>query len=108
MNFSLYACYAGDFQTCEREGREVQKLNPSDVDGYLVLAYAQLGQANYRKPRRPISNCKSSGREAHLWRLPAWPTSLFMKADTGRRGKFWKRDRRRSCGKKPDRAADNL
>jgi len=44
MNFSLLACFAGDFQTCEREGREVQKLNPSYEEGYLVLAYAQLGQ----------------------------------------------------------------
>jgi tetratricopeptide (TPR) repeat protein/predicted Ser/Thr protein kinase len=44
INFSLYACYAGDFQTCEREAREVQKLNPSSEDGFLILAYAQLGQ----------------------------------------------------------------
>jgi eukaryotic-like serine/threonine-protein kinase len=44
MNFSLLACYAGDFQTCEREGREVQKLNPSYDEGFLVLAYAHLGQ----------------------------------------------------------------
>jgi tetratricopeptide (TPR) repeat protein len=44
INFSLFACYAGDFQACEREGREVQKLNPSYEEGYLVLAYAQLGQ----------------------------------------------------------------
>jgi len=44
MNFSLYACYAADFQTCEREGREAQKLNPLLEECYLVLAYAQLGQ----------------------------------------------------------------
>jgi eukaryotic-like serine/threonine-protein kinase len=44
MNLSLYACYSGDFQTCDREGREAQKLNPSLEECYLVLAYAQLGQ----------------------------------------------------------------
>jgi Flp pilus assembly protein TadD len=44
INFSLYACYAGDFQTCEREALEVRKLNPSLDRGYVVLAYAQLGQ----------------------------------------------------------------
>jgi len=44
MNFSLYACYSGDFQTCEREGREAQRLNPLLEECYLVLAYAQLGQ----------------------------------------------------------------
>ena len=43
-NFALYACYAGDFKTCENEGREIQKLNPSDEDGYILLAHAQLGQ----------------------------------------------------------------
>src|SRR5215469_929663 len=43
-NLSLYACFAGDFQTCEHEGREVQKLNPSDEDGYLLVAHAQLAQ----------------------------------------------------------------
>jgi tetratricopeptide (TPR) repeat protein len=44
MNLSLYACYSGDFQTCEREAREVQKLSPGYAEGYLDLAYAQLGQ----------------------------------------------------------------
>jgi len=43
-NLSLYACFAGDFQTCEHEGREVRKLNPSDEDGYLLVAHAQLAQ----------------------------------------------------------------
>jgi tetratricopeptide (TPR) repeat protein len=43
-NYSLYACYTGDFQTCEREGREVRKLNPSSEDGFLLLGYAQIGQ----------------------------------------------------------------
>src|SRR5260370_8256991 len=44
MHFSLFACYAGDFQTFERQGREAQKLNPLLEECYLVLAYAQLGQ----------------------------------------------------------------
>jgi tetratricopeptide (TPR) repeat protein len=44
MNYALDACYSEDFQTCEREGQEVQKLNPSYDEGYLVLGYAQLGQ----------------------------------------------------------------
>jgi tetratricopeptide (TPR) repeat protein/predicted Ser/Thr protein kinase len=45
MNFSLFACYAGDFQTCEREAREVLRQNPSYEEGYLDLAYAQQGQS---------------------------------------------------------------
>jgi tetratricopeptide (TPR) repeat protein len=43
-NYSLYACYTGDFQVCEQEGREVRKLNPSSEDGFLLVGYAQLGQ----------------------------------------------------------------
>jgi len=48
-NFSLDACYAGDFQTCEGEAREVRKLNPSYEEGFLALAYAQLGQGQLQK-----------------------------------------------------------
>jgi tetratricopeptide (TPR) repeat protein len=44
VNFSLDACYAGDFETCAQQGREIQRLNPLYEEGYLVLAYAQLGQ----------------------------------------------------------------
>jgi eukaryotic-like serine/threonine-protein kinase len=44
MNFSLYSCYATDFQSCERGAREVLQLNPAYEEGFLVLAYAQLGQ----------------------------------------------------------------
>jgi len=48
-NYALYACFAGDFQTCEREGREVQRLNPSDEDGYLLVANAQMGQGQLQQ-----------------------------------------------------------
>ncbi|HEX7422644.1 MAG TPA: protein kinase [Terriglobales bacterium] len=44
MNFSLYACYATDFKSCEREAREVLQLNPAYEGAFLSLAYAQLGQ----------------------------------------------------------------
>jgi eukaryotic-like serine/threonine-protein kinase len=45
MNYSLYSCYAADFQSCERESREVLKLNPAYEEAFLVLAYAQIGQS---------------------------------------------------------------
>ena len=44
MNFSLYACYATDFQNCERGAQEVIKLNPAYEEASFALAYAQLGQ----------------------------------------------------------------
>ncbi len=44
MNFSLYACYATDFQSCERGARETLQLNPAYEEAFFALAYAQLGQ----------------------------------------------------------------
>jgi tetratricopeptide (TPR) repeat protein len=44
MNLSLFASYAGDFPTSEREARTVLQTNPSYEKAYLTLAYAQLGQ----------------------------------------------------------------
>jgi serine/threonine protein kinase/tetratricopeptide (TPR) repeat protein len=44
MNFALYACYASDFKSCESGAKEVLKLNPKYEEGFLVLAYSQLGQ----------------------------------------------------------------
>ena len=44
MNFSLYACYATDFQTCARGALEVLQLNPAYEEAFLGLAYAQVGQ----------------------------------------------------------------
>lgn len=44
MNYSLYSCYANDFQACERGGREVFQRNPAYEEAFLVIAYAQLGQ----------------------------------------------------------------
>src|SRR5262249_10284789 len=44
MNFALYSCYAGEFQSCERGAREVLDLNPAYEEGFLALAYSQLAQ----------------------------------------------------------------
>ena len=44
MNSSLFACYASEFQTCERGAREAIELNPSYEEAFFALAYAQLGQ----------------------------------------------------------------
>jgi eukaryotic-like serine/threonine-protein kinase len=44
MNFALYSCYATEFQSCESGAHEVLQLNPAYEEGFLVSAYAQLGQ----------------------------------------------------------------
>ncbi len=61
INLSLLACYAGDFQTCEREGREVRRLNPSYEEGFLVLAYAQLGQGQLPKATETYQELRKLG-----------------------------------------------
>jgi len=61
MNFALDACYSGDFQTCDREGREVQKLNPVYDEGFLVLAYAQLGQGQLSQAAETYHNLEKTG-----------------------------------------------
>ena len=44
MNSALYACYASQFDSCERSAREVLKLNDKYEEGFFAVAYAQLGQ----------------------------------------------------------------
>ena len=44
INYSLYSCYASNFQSCESEARKVLELNPNYEEGFVALAYAQLGQ----------------------------------------------------------------
>jgi len=44
MNYALYACYASEFDSCERSAREVLKLNDKYEEGFFAVAYAQLGR----------------------------------------------------------------
>jgi tetratricopeptide (TPR) repeat protein/predicted Ser/Thr protein kinase len=48
-NYSLYACYNGDFSTCEREASTLRSRNASSEDGFLLLGYAQTGQGQLTK-----------------------------------------------------------
>ncbi|HVJ07435.1 MAG TPA: serine/threonine-protein kinase [Acidisarcina sp.] len=44
MNSSLYSCYANDFPSCGRGGREVLQLNPTYEEAFLVIAHADMGE----------------------------------------------------------------
>jgi tetratricopeptide (TPR) repeat protein/predicted Ser/Thr protein kinase len=44
FNVSIYASYASDFQSAEREARALQELDASSPLGFSALAWAQLGQ----------------------------------------------------------------
>ena len=48
VNLSLYASYAGDFETAEREARTIQE---PDAYARLALAFAQVGQGQWAAAR---------------------------------------------------------
>jgi eukaryotic-like serine/threonine-protein kinase len=43
-NLALYAAYAGDFQTTEREAHEALQLNATYPSAFTALAFSQLGR----------------------------------------------------------------
>ncbi len=67
MNFALYSCYASDFQGCERQVHEVLQINPAYEEGFLALAYAQIGQS--RVP-------EAAGAYQNLEKVSAWGKSM--------------------------------
>jgi eukaryotic-like serine/threonine-protein kinase len=109
VNFSLDACYAGDFQTCEREGNEVRRLNPSYEEGFLIMAYSQLGQGQLPKAAQTYEELRKLGpRGASLAASGLANLALYE-------GKYRKAVEILENGvtadltaKQPDRAADNL
>jgi eukaryotic-like serine/threonine-protein kinase len=108
-NFSLYACYAGDFQTCEREAREVQKLNPSDEDGYLVLAYAQLGQGQLSQVTETYQELQKLGtRGASLAASGLANLALYEGKYQQARQILERGVAADTVAKQPDRAVDHL
>jgi eukaryotic-like serine/threonine-protein kinase len=109
MNFSLYACYAADFQSCEFESREVLKLNPAYEEAFLVLAYAQVGQSQLPQATQTYQN---------LQKVSDWGASLAA-SGLGDLTLFQGRFREASqilekgaaadlAAKKPDAAADKF
>jgi eukaryotic-like serine/threonine-protein kinase len=55
-NLALYANYAGDFQTGEREARAVQG---PDTYGSLALAFAQVGQGQFAEARQTYEKLRT-------------------------------------------------
>ena len=108
-NYSLYSCYIGDFQTCEREGREVRKLNPSSEDGFLLVGYAQLGQGQLPQAAETYQELQKLGaRGASLAAAALANLALYE-------GKYRQAQQTLESGiaadlaaKEPDRAADSF
>src|SRR5215472_17198145 len=59
MNFTLYSCYASDFQSCEGGAREVFQLNPRYEEAFLALAYAQVGQNQLAQAEQTYQNLET-------------------------------------------------
>src|SRR6266403_129207 len=109
VNFSLDACYAGDFQTCEREGSEVRRLNPSYEEGFLVLAYAQLGQGQLPQATETYQELRKLGaRGASLAASGLANLALYEGRYKQARQILERGVAADLAAKKPDRAADNL
>jgi tetratricopeptide (TPR) repeat protein len=108
-NFGLYACYAGDFATCEREARELQKRNSSDEDGYLLLGYAQLGQGQLAQATETYQELQKLGARGAFLAASALANIALYE------GRYRQAQQILESGitadlatKQPDRAADNL
>jgi eukaryotic-like serine/threonine-protein kinase len=67
MNYALYSCYAAEFESCEREGREALQLNPKYEEAFFVVGYAQLGQNQLTQARDTYQK---------LEKLSPWGASL--------------------------------
>ena len=67
MNFSLYSCYASDFQSCEDEARQVLQQNPAYEEAFLPLAYAETARNEESQAAETYQNlAKLSPRGASL------------------------------------------
>jgi eukaryotic-like serine/threonine-protein kinase len=109
MNVALFACYSGDFQSCEREGREAQKLNPLLEEGYLVLAYAQLGQDQLPQAAEVYQKLqKVSERGASLAAFGLANLALYEGRYRQALQILEKSAAADVAAKKPDRAADDF
>jgi eukaryotic-like serine/threonine-protein kinase len=108
-NFSLYACYAGDFQTCEREAREAQRLNPLYDKGRLVLAYAQLGQGQLPQVAETYQELRKLGARGASLAASGLGNLALYEGRYRQAVQILERGAAADlAAKQPDRAADNL
>jgi eukaryotic-like serine/threonine-protein kinase len=108
-NYSLYACYTGDFQTCEREGREVRKLNPSSEDGFLLLGYAQIGQGQLDQAAQTYQGLQKLGPRGASLAASALANIAMYEGKYREAQKILESATAADLAdKQPDRAADNL
>jgi len=108
-NLALYACYAGDFQTCEREGREVRRLNPSLEQGYRILAYAQVGQGQLPQATQTYQELQKLGARGASLAASGLANLALYEGRYRQAVQILEREATADVvAKQPDRAADDL
>lgn len=108
-NFSLYACYTGDFQTCERAAREALSLNPSLEEGFLLVAHAQLGQGQVPEATKTYQELQKLGAHgASLASSGLANLALYEGRYRQARQILEKAIAADLAAKQPDQAADDL
>jgi tetratricopeptide (TPR) repeat protein/predicted Ser/Thr protein kinase len=61
FNHALYQVYAGNFQTAEAEVEAALQINATYPQGFLTLAYAQLGQNQLNRARSTYERLAKTG-----------------------------------------------
>jgi len=108
-NYSLYACYTGDFQTCEREGRELRKLNPSSEDGFLLVGYSQIGQGQLDRATQTYQDLQKLGPRGASLAASAFANIAMYQGQYREAQKILENAIKTDLAEKQsDRAADNL
>jgi eukaryotic-like serine/threonine-protein kinase len=69
-NLSVFTSFTGDFQNGESEAREIRQRYPSSENGYLALAFAQLGQGQLTEAADTYSQLAKLGE--HGVSTSAW------------------------------------
>ena len=109
MNFSLLACFTGDFKTCNDGGQKVIRDNPSYHEGYLVVAYALQGQGKMEKASQTYKTLGSLGaRGASLAAAGLANIALYQGRYREAAQILEKAAATDVSAKEPDRAADDF
>ena len=109
INFPLYACYTADFQSCDREAREAQKLDPLLEEIYLVLAYAQLGQGQLPQATEIYQKLQKVSQRGASLAAPGLANLALYEGKYHQAVQMIQSDVAADlAAKKPERAADDL
>ena len=91
MNFTLYACYATDFQSCEAGVRKYCSSIPRMKRHFWCWRMRKWGRIRCRRPPRRIRSWRRSVPGVRRSQPQDWETSHSIKVSSGRARRFLKR-----------------